>query len=292
MDGSTWVPPDRNAPEAPPDPAPPGFIPTPALSQDRAPGGGLQASAPPPGGGDGRPWALILVLGAALVVLVGLAAAVLLGVGSGGDVSKAGDGAGIDELFPASGIPDEPPSERGDLPTTSLPQVVQEPDRSTEAGSSGAPFDELTCAFTGTSKLATPLPLDDTFSSAPNRMTLEPGAAFDCTGGESASAGTIELDATFDELGAFAGVGAGTGRISWRDLPQDQQVPGELAPESSTGVEVQLEFPVIVVWTTILDGPYAGYRGRLVLRDWEPIMSPDGIAGVNFATTSTTFAPL
>ena len=58
-------------------------------------------------------------------------------------------------------------------------------------------------------------------------------------------------------------------------------------------MEIQLEFPVIVVWTTILDGPYTGFRGRLVLRDWEPVFgSDDLIVGVRFVPTSATFAPL
>jgi hypothetical protein len=194
---------------------------------------------------------------------------------------------GTEEL----GLPLAPPSERGELPTTSLPRIVERPDRSTEAAASGEEFAELTCEFTGTSVLARPLSMEGSFPAAPNEMTLEPGAAFDCTDGVQASSGSIELSAVFDSLSAVSGVGAGQGRIRWSELPEDQRVPGVFAPESSTGVEVQLQVPVIVVWTTILDGPYAGYRGRLVLRDWEPIFVEGGISGVRFATTSTTFAP-
>jgi hypothetical protein len=62
--------------------------------------------------------------------------------------------------------------------------------------------------------------------------------------------------------------------------------------ESTTGVEIQLSLPVIVVWTTVLDGPYTGYHERLVLRDWEPVMDAEGrIVGVRFARTSTSLGP-
>jgi hypothetical protein len=184
-----------------------------------------------------------------------------------------------------------PPSQRGELPATTVPQVVDEQDLRSEAARSGEEFAELTCEFTGTSMLEQPLSVES-LENAPNRMSLEPGARFDCTDRTEASAGTLELDAAFASLSALAGVGSGTGRITWTELPPARQVAGELAPTSRTGVEVQLEFPVIVVWTTILDGPYAGYRGRLVLRDWEPIPGPSGgIIGTRFATTATTFSP-
>ena len=152
-------------------------------------------------------------------------------------------------------------------------------------------FAELTCRFTGTSTLATPLSMDDRFPAAPNEMTLEPGAAFDCTDADEASAGTIELTAAFESLSALRGVGAGQGRIRWTELPAERRPTDGLAADSTTGVEVELQVPVIVVWTTILDGPYAGYRGRLVLQDWEPIFGQGGITAVRFAPTSTTFRP-
>lgn len=50
---------------------------------------------------------------------------------------------------------------------------------------------------------------------------------------------------------------------------------------------------MIVVWTTIVDGPFAGFRGRLVLRDWEQLYNDLGaIEGIRFGRTQTTFAPL
>lgn len=188
------------------------------------------------------------------------------------------------------GVPTAPPSERGELPSTSVPQVVDEQDLTSGAARSGDTFNELSCTFTGTSTLERPLALDSA-AAPPNRMTLEPGARFECTDGTESSSGTLELTADFETLSFDRGIGAGEGRITWTELPEARRVPGELAAESVTGVEVQLQLPVIVVWTTIVDGPYAGYRGRLVLRDWEPLTGEGGITGTRFATTSTTFAP-
>jgi hypothetical protein len=245
----------------------------------------------PPGRGRRPPWGLIVALGCALLVVLVAVVATLVAVSAGRgtlDEEQAGPvGPGAQGDLPVL-----PPSERGELPATTLPAVVDRQDLSSEAARSGAAFSELTCTFTGTSRLDRPLSMDALGSAVPNRMTLEPGARFACTADQETSAGTITLDAAFDSLSALAGLGSGTGTIAWSELPPARRVPGELAPTSRTGVEVQLELPVIVVWTTILDGPYAGFRGRLVLRDWDPIFDESGdISGIRFATTATTFSP-
>lgn len=287
MSDTPWIPPD--APGPPPAAGVPTFRPPPQPQP-------WQPSPFPPSSGQGprrrRPWAVIVAVGCVLlVVLLALASTLLV-------PSDETETADDDVLVPIgpSGAPGDiaelPPSERGELPATTVPQVVDEQDLSSEAARSGALFAELTCQFTGTSMLEQPLSTESFGAASPNRMNLEPGARFDCTDGTEASAGALELDAAFESLSAFSGLGSGTGRITWSELPPARQVPGALAPTSTTGVEVQLEFPVIVVWTTILDGPYAGYRGRLVLRDWEPIPDASGaIIGTRFATTATTFSP-
>jgi hypothetical protein len=99
------------------------------------------------------------------------------------------------------------------------------------------------------------------------------------------------LSAEFESLSAFSGIASGQGRIVWSELPGELGVPSGPASVSTTGVEVELAFPAIVVWTTILDGPYAGYRGRLVLTDWEPLFGEGGIIGTRFNPTEATFAP-
>ena len=185
-----------------------------------------------------------------------------------------------------------PPSERGAAPTTSVPQVVEEVERDTEAARSGVRFEELECVFSGTSSLDPPLSSGSVFGGGAHRMALEPGARFECEDGSGRSSGTVALDATFESLNLLRGVAAGTGSIAWSELGPGRELPGQTAPESETVVEVQLDYPVIVVWTTITTGPYAGFRGRLVLREWEQIHDDLGqITGVEFARTETTFAP-
>jgi hypothetical protein len=226
------------------------------------------------------------VLVAVLVVLTA-AAAVFTGSGSSPSEDETADS----EEFPGPAVPELPPSQRGELPTTTLPPTPGEGRPGAEPDPDDAAFVELTCQFTGTSKLGRPLSMENWTDTPPNTMSLQPGASFDCSDGTARSAGTLELSAEFEGLNAERGVGAGQGRIQWTELPEERRVPGELAPVSTTGVEVQLDLPVIIVWTTILDGPYAGYRGRLVLRDWEPLFGEGGIVGTRFDPTSTTFTP-
>lgn len=195
---------------------------------------------------------------------------------------------------------DLPPSERGLLPatttlpasTTSAPALADEPNTESSASRSGQRFSELDCEFLGTSTLEPSLDIGLPFGGGRHRMGLEDGARFDCMDGTQRSAGVIDLDATFESLNAFNGVTTGSGTIRWEEVAPDERVPDDPTPTSPTAVEIQLDFPVIVVWTTILDGPYTGFRGRLVLRDWEQLFDEGGaIEGIRFAPTSATFAP-
>jgi hypothetical protein len=186
--------------------------------------------------------------------------------------------------------PLDPPSERGELPPTSVPTVVDRPNQESAAATSGEQFRQLECEFTGEAAIEPGISFEGTGS--PQQMRLLPGASFDCSDGTERSAGVIELEASFDSLGITSGVGSGTGRISWSEIAPSAPLGEPGVVESTTGVEIQLGLPVIVVWTTILDGPYTGYNGRLVLRDWEPVMDDQGrIVGVRFARTSTNFGP-
>jgi hypothetical protein len=234
----------------------------------------------------------VLVL-VAVVTVVG-AAILLLGLLFDGAVLSRGDAA----------TEQRPPSERGIIASTTLPDAedrspssvpaaVDEQNRESSASRSGATFAELECTFEATSTLEPSLPVGLPFGGGTHRMGLEDGATFACSDGTERSAGTISLDATFDQLNTFNGVTSGTGSIDWTELAPDRRTPGEATPSSTTAVEIQLDYPVIVVWTTILDGPFAGYRGRLVLRDWEQLYDASGdIEGIRFATTSTTFGPI
>lgn len=186
---------------------------------------------------------------------------------------------------------DLPPSERGLAPST-VPAAVPEANTETEAARGGERFAELTCGFTGRSTLDPPLSMRDLTAAGPHRMALEPGARFDCTDGSDRSTGTVALDADFEDLSAITGVGAGSGRITWEEVAPQERAAAAGATSSGTLVEVELDLPVIVVWTTIVDGPYAGFRGKLVLREWERVTDEDGdVIGVDFARTTTKFSP-
>jgi hypothetical protein len=232
---------------------------------------------------------LTAVLVAVVVLVAGAAAMTFLG--DDDNPWSPIEEPGSEYLVPGAGPQELPPSERGELPATTLPPLPEAGAPAPGADPGGEPFVELTCRFSGTSLLDEPLASDGSGPGAPNRMELEPGAAFDCDDGGTRSSGTIELSAEFESLSAFSGIASGQGRIVWSELPGELGVPSGPASVSTTGVEVELAFPAIVVWTTILDGPYAGYRGRLVLTDWEPLFGEGGIIGTRFNPTEATFAP-
>ncbi len=224
----------------------------------------------------GLRWLLVLLGVVALLVVVALALAVDALFLSRGD-------AGTEEL---------PPSERGAAPTTTLPRVVEVPNLETEGARDDTGFTELDCSFEGRSTLEPPLPMGSPWSTSTHRMELEPGARFECHDASGRSAGTISLEADFPELSLLSGVASGTGRIDWTEVAPSERAVGEPVTASVTAVEVQLDYPVIVVWTTIVDGPHTGLRGRLLLREWERLTDEEGrITGIEFARTRTTFAP-
>lgn len=293
MSDAPWTPPDARGPSPGPGAEPTFGAPHAGTLGAESPW--TSAPLPPQRGRGNRgrtPWGLVVALGCVMLVVLLAIGSTLLGSDGGAGTADDESAEPIDVDDPSGHIPEAPPSARGELPTTTVPGPVggQHPAGERHGGDDG--FAELSCRFTGTSTLEQPLSLDSFGTAQPNRMRLEPGARFDCTDGDEAAAGSLELDARFESLSVVAGLGFGTGRITWTELPPARQVAGELAPTSTTGVEVQLELPEIVVWTTILDGPYAGYRGRLVLRDWEPIPAGSGdIVGTRFATTATTFSP-
>jgi hypothetical protein len=195
---------------------------------------------------------------------------VLLAIGSTLLAGPWGSASGPQEWVDRSAW--DPPSERGALPPTTLPPIV-----------ASSEFDELECVFRGTSTLDPPLPFDVDVPARPHRMGLLEGASFDCGGGGRRASGLVSLSAQFDRLDLFSGLAAGTGEIVW---------DGVEPARSSTAVEVEVAVPMIVVWTTIIDGPYAGFRGRLVLDRWEQVLDDRGdIVGVRFEPTAATFTP-
>jgi hypothetical protein len=83
----------------------------------------------------------------------------------------------------------------------------------------------------------------------------------------------------------------GEGRILWGEATES----GAAGPtgSSSTHDEIELLFPEIVVWVTIIDGPYAGFRGKLVLIDWIRVEDDEGrIVEIVFNPTEVTFSPM
>jgi hypothetical protein len=203
---------------------------------------------------------------------------------------------------------DELPSEVLDLPPSERAEAAEraESDRETGAegdtepevvpgpGQEGVAYEELRCAFTGQSKLDPGLSGSMFAQGSRQRMTLAPGARFECDQNGDATAGTVEMDATFADLNMLSGVAKGTGRILWEQVPPHEAAGHGTWPlESSTDTEVELAFPEILVWVTITDGPYEGYRGKLVLDRWELIHDDSGtIVGVNFEPTDFRFSEL
>lgn len=223
-------------------------------------GHGFEPAAPPPGSQRGRrrrlPPAIWAVLGAVLVVA-------LLGVLAHRSATRELRGyaaAARDDASPsaASDVPEAPPSERGELPTTSVPALAEREDERAPATAGDGDFRELTCEFTGTARLDPPIPAQQFLDAARRTMELEPGAAFECDDGQQESSGVVGLTVDFAALDAFSGVGSGEGGIAWTAVAAEEREPGVLAPESRTVVEIQVQLPVVVVWTTIVDGPYAG----------------------------------
>ena len=222
------------------------------------------------------------------LALVGMTWAFLWGVWEYTGLSDLDPDPSDDLALPAE-VRDLPPSERrraaeGELDRELVPGTGQE----------GVAYEELRCAFSGQSELNPGLSGSLLAGGSTQRMTLAPGARFECEQNGDDTAGTVEMDAVFPDLDVMSGVAKGKGRISWERVPPHEAAghgPGPL--ESSTNTEVELAFPQILVWVTITDGPYAGYRGKLVLEDWELVHDRSGtIVGVRFEPTDFRFSEL
>lgn len=222
-----------------------------------------------------------LVVAGGLFVLVWLVVAVIL---LRTDTEEAGPIQDEDTFdvepgaFPTTPSPQLPPSERSDdesAPQSSTPE--------------GRGYRNLRCVFLGTALLDPGIDPKNLVGS-PQRMTLSEGARFDCTSSDPPTAGDITLDVTFDDMTKLDGAAAGGGRITWRSLPPGEAAPSAGPPVSSTRTEIELRFPEIVVWVTVLDGPYAGFRGRVVLNRWEVVYDDAGrIVEVRFEPTDFDF---
>lgn len=226
-------------------------------------------------------WSLV-----ALVLLV-MTWAFIWGVGEFFGLDAMGGPSGADAL-PAE-VLDLPPSERGRAAAGELDrEVVAGP------GQEGVAYEELRCAFWGQSKLEPGLSGFVFSGGSKQRMTLAPGARFECDQNGDATAGSVEMDAVFPDLDMLSGIAKGTGRILWEQVPPEEaEGHGEWPLESVTDTEVELAFPQILVWVTITDGPYTGYRGKLVLEHWELIRDDSGtIVGVDFEPTDFRFSEL
>ena len=183
----------------------------------------------------------------------------------------------------ASGAPtqDTTASQDTTAPTTSTPDLAPQEER----------YEELRCTFSGRAILDPGLPFS-LFESSPQSMRLAAGAHFECEGPPRPTSGEVEMSADFDDLGLFSGLGRGDGRMTWKDLPGDAGPAPDGAAVSSTDNEIELLYPEIVVWVSIVEGPYAGFRGKLVLADWERVEDEEGrIVEIVFNPTTVTFSP-
>lgn len=157
-------------------------------------------------------------------------------------------------------------------------------------------FQEVSCVFSGTSSLSPGISASLLAAPSVQKMELESGSSFRCTDEYGESSGQVSLSAKFPRLSAFRGAGAGPGRIEWKKLPANAPGTGATGSvdhplESTTRSEVELILPDIIVWISILDGPYVGLQGKLVLRNWELIKDTDGtIVGIRFQPTDFLLA--
>lgn len=225
-----------------------------------------------PSGGDGRRRDVVvgLVVAALVLVLAALGWWLYDDAIDRFDGRAEGEAAAEAEARRDALLQLPPPSER---PGERLPAVGASP-----ADPSGAAFEELRCRYSGEARLSPGMPFDREVRSAQS-MELLRGAAFECP--DDGTSGSVEMSVDLPDVGLLDGVGAGTGRISWSELPPGQRSEGGGNPSSSVDVEIELAFPDIAVWVTILDGPYSGFRGVMFLSDWERVEDPPGtIVGI------------
>lgn len=204
--------------------------------------------------------------------------------------------------------PDElhvPPSQRNERAAQAPPSSSVGP-----SGVSGdePAFESVSCVFEGIAHIDPGLSADifSLFSRSEQSMTLDKDSSFVCNDDFGESAGSAAMETHFDSLGLFNGVGEGPGTITWTELPAlsprlgndsgstivDEETQRELR-QSKTHNEVELIFPSIVVWITILDGPYAGFNGKLVLDKWTQIYDNNNvIIGIEFDPTIFEMNPI
>ncbi len=179
----------------------------------------------------------------------------------------------------------KPPSERQAAPTTESAEGTR-PEKPPEGG-----FEDVRCTFSGTSTLTPGLSASLFSGPSVQKMELKPGAGFRCIDEYGDSSGQVSMSAKFPGLTAFSGAGAGPGLIEWDRVPSG--APGvevDGPRESKTTNEVEIALPSIIVWITIIHGPYAGMKGKLTLNDWELIRDIDGtITEVRFQPTDFVF---
>jgi hypothetical protein len=178
-----------------------------------------------------------------------------------------------------------PPSERN------RPADAHEPTTTVEGvPPDGAEFAPLDCVFAGTAVVE---PAIGPSPAERVQMRLDDAANFGCDHAEGPAAGSVALDVDFEQLDLFSGYGRGAGRIDWDAVPDSRLPPGTPAPGPSvTDTEVEFILPQIIVWITVLDGPFEGFRGKLVLEDWELRQRPElGRTEVVFAPTGFGLGP-
>ncbi len=126
-------------------------------------------------------------------------------------------------------------------------------------------YDEVRCRFSGSSTVEPGVRISDDVRT-PQRMELLPGATFDCVSVEGRTTGAIRLTTDMPSMNAFRGEGTATGVIDWSVVGPG--IPEELGRTSNLTAEVELAYPNVILLFTIQDGPWAGYKGRVVLAKW------------------------
>ena len=298
------MPPDGSAPEdgSPDDPdapppfgsAPPGYAGLPphldgeptvesAPSFHDPPYSGpphpLPGSVPPiratlsPRRGKRERWVWIVVVTVAVALLGLWLASTVRAITAGTPASGPSDAdrvAGPQQPTTVPGVPDV---------TTTLPRM--DPDDT-------ALYDEVRCRFSGSSTVQPGVRIIDD-EPTPQRMELLPDAAFDCTSVEGRTTGAISMTTEMPGMTAFRGEGTATGVIDWTTIGPD--IPPELGRRSNLTAEVELAYPNVILLFTIQDGPYQGYKGRVVLGKWSFQQDAQGrIVQVDFEPTDVVLS--
>ncbi len=163
--------------------------------------------------------------------------------------------------------------------TTTLPPLDPE---------DAALYDEVRCRFSGSSTVEPGVRITDG-DPTPQRMELLPDATFDCVSPEGRATGAIRLTTDMPSMNAFSGEGTATGVIDWSTVGPG--IPDELGRTSSLTAEVELAYPNVILLLTIQDGPYAGFKGSVVLGKWTFRTDAQGrIVQVDFEPTDVVMS--